>query len=53
MWAILNDFLRDLSLHFWRKCDIRLKVQNTSITSCVWNHSVNAAIVYNLSLIHI
>lgn len=47
MWAILNDFLRDLSLHFWRKCDIRLKVQNTSITSCVWNHSVNAAIVYN------
>lgn len=51
MWAILNDFLRDLSLHFWRKCDIRLKVQNTSITSCVWNHSVNAAIVYNKEII--
>lgn len=25
---------------------MHLKVRNTSITSCVWNHSVNVAIVY-------
>ena len=42
----LELFFKELSLHFCRKCDIHLKVRNTSITSCVWNHSVNVAIVY-------
>ena len=46
MRAILNSFLLDLSFDFWQKCNIRLKVQNTPIISCVWNHSVNVAIVY-------
>lgn len=39
MRAILNSFLLDLSFDFWQKCNIRLKVQNTPIISCVWNHS--------------
>lgn len=39
MRAILNSFLLDLSFNFWQKCNIHLKVQNTPIISCVWNHS--------------
>ena len=39
MRAILNSFLLDLSFDFWQKCNIHLKVQNTPIISCVWNHS--------------
>ena len=39
MLAILNSFLLDLSFDFWQKCNIHLKVQNTPIISCVWNHS--------------
>ena len=39
MRAILNSFLLDLSFDFWQKCNICLKVQNTPIISCVWNHS--------------
>ena len=37
--AILNSFLLDLSFDFGQKCNIHLKVQNTPIISCVWNHS--------------
>ena len=39
MRAILNSFLLDLSFDFWQKCNIHLKVQNTPIISCFWNHS--------------
>ena len=39
MRAILNSFYWICRLIFWQNVTICLKVQNTPIISCVWNHS--------------